>query len=79
MFQSPAVANGGVAPVPDEMRGDEVMAIAILNEGYEPTEQTARDIFDFCMERLTYFKVPGYIAFKESLPMTATEIVTKCF
>jgi acyl-CoA synthetase (AMP-forming)/AMP-acid ligase II len=77
MFQSIAVANGGVAPVPDEIRGDEVMAIVILNEGYEPTETTAREIFDFCMEKLMYYKVPGYIAFKESLPLTATEKVQR--
>jgi acyl-CoA synthetase (AMP-forming)/AMP-acid ligase II len=77
MLQAPQVDNTAVAPVPDEMRGDEVMACVVLKRGCSPSEETAREIFDFCMERLSYYKVPGYIAFQQVLPMTATEKIQR--
>jgi acyl-coenzyme A synthetase/AMP-(fatty) acid ligase len=67
------IAATAVTAVPDEMRGDEVMACIILEAGHQPGEETARSIFDRCMETLVYFKVPGYISFLEALPLTASQ------
>ena len=33
----------------------------------------ARDIAGACAEKLAYFKVPGYVAFVDALPVTATQ------
>ena len=62
-----------VAPVYDEIRGDEVMACIVLNAGVKANQQQAREIFERSYQQLTYFKTPGYIAFVEQLPLTASQ------
>jgi acyl-coenzyme A synthetase/AMP-(fatty) acid ligase len=32
----------------------------------------AREIHSFCLERLAYYKAPGYITFLDALPLTPT-------
>jgi acyl-CoA synthetase (AMP-forming)/AMP-acid ligase II len=76
LMRHPRVAACVVAPVPDEFRGDEVAALIIPSDN-EKDEAAAREIFDFAMENLVYFKAPGYIAFVESIPMTASEKVKR--
>jgi acyl-CoA synthetase (AMP-forming)/AMP-acid ligase II len=70
------VAAVAVAPVADEVRGEEVCALVRLARGVPAgAEATARaqDIVARCAERLAYFKVPGYVAFVDALPVTATQ------
>ena len=33
----------------------------------------AADITAFCLQQLAYYKAPGYVAFVDSLPLTATQ------
>jgi acyl-coenzyme A synthetase/AMP-(fatty) acid ligase len=61
-----------VTPVPDEIRGEEVMACIVLDERYAPSEATAVELFEHCRAALAYFKAPGYVAFVDALPLTAT-------
>jgi acyl-CoA synthetase (AMP-forming)/AMP-acid ligase II len=79
LLQHPGVAGVGVTAVPDEVRGDEVMACVIARE--MPTEGTcasfALELVSFCLARLAYFKAPGYIAFCNELPLTATEKIQR--
>jgi acyl-coenzyme A synthetase/AMP-(fatty) acid ligase len=72
LLQSPDVIGCAVCAVPDEIRGDEVFAFIINKKGAD-----ARKIFDHCMAHLTYFKVPGYIAFVAALPLTASQKVSR--
>lgn len=37
----------------------------------------ARDIVEFCLARLAYFKAPGYVALCERLPLTPTEKIQR--
>ena len=37
----------------------------------------ARDVLDFCLQRLAYFKAPGYVVFCETLPLTPTEKIQR--
>lgn len=67
------IAAAAVTAVPDEMRGDEVMACVILEEGVDADAGTAEKIFERCGESLVYYKVPGYIAFLDQLPLTASQ------
>tara|TARA_R110002073_G_scaffold314324_1_gene486544 strand:- start:669 stop:2291 length:1623 start_codon:yes stop_codon:yes gene_type:complete len=69
----PVVDKLAVAPAYDEIRGDEVMACIVLKEGVVPSEDLAREIFDRSMDQLIYYKTPGYIAFVEELPLTASQ------
>jgi acyl-CoA synthetase (AMP-forming)/AMP-acid ligase II len=79
LLQHPRVAGVGVAPVPDEVRGDEVMACVVARGPVAEAERLAlaRDVVTFCMERLAYFKAPGYVAFVEQLPLTPTEKIQR--
>ncbi|MFK7730422.1 MAG: AMP-binding protein [Pseudomonadales bacterium] len=69
---NPAIAEALVSAVPDEMRGDEVAACVIPVEGQAGGEALANTIVRDCLERLAYFKVPGYVMFVDELPKTAS-------
>jgi acyl-CoA synthetase (AMP-forming)/AMP-acid ligase II len=71
------VAAVAVAPVADDVRGEDVCALIRLARGVPPGAAAARavaqEIVARCAERLAYFKVPGYVAFVDTLPVTATQ------
>jgi acyl-CoA synthetase (AMP-forming)/AMP-acid ligase II len=79
ILQHPRVAAVGVAAVPDEVRGDEVMACVVPRSGLSEAQQTtlAHELVEFCLQRLAYFKAPGFVAFCEELPLTATEKIQR--
>ena len=79
MLQHPGVAAVGVSAVPDEVRGDEVIACVVPRVPVSATyrDAFARDVLDFCLQRLAYFKVPGYVVFCETLPLTPTEKIQR--
>jgi acyl-coenzyme A synthetase/AMP-(fatty) acid ligase len=68
----PAVKNCAVAPVPDEIRGEEVMALIVPADGTAPDADNAQALFDASRDALAYFKLPGYIAFADALPLTSS-------
>jgi acyl-coenzyme A synthetase/AMP-(fatty) acid ligase len=72
LLQHPNILACAVCAVPDEIRGDEVFSFIISDK-----ELRAEDIFDHCLANLTYFKVPGYIAFVPTLPLTASQKVSR--
>jgi acyl-CoA synthetase (AMP-forming)/AMP-acid ligase II len=72
LLRHPDVNGCAVCAVPDEIRGDEVFAFVIPRG-----DADAHEIFDHCMAHLTYFKVPGYIAFVTELPLTASQKVSR--
>jgi long-chain acyl-CoA synthetase len=61
----PAVAEVGVAGVPDAYQGEAAKAWIVLKEGHEATEGELRE---FCRERLAPYKVPKSIEFRDALP-----------
>lgn len=73
MFQMQEVDNCAATPVYDEMRGEEVCAVIVLSKEIAPDETTAGKIFSFCMEKLVYYKTPGYFIFVPALPMTSSQ------
>jgi len=77
LSQHPAVRVVGVTAVPDELRGDEVLACVVLRSPAAASESLARELSSVCRERLAYFKAPGYIAFCDSLPLTPTEKIQR--
>ncbi|MCW5770707.1 MAG: AMP-binding protein [Rhodospirillaceae bacterium] len=68
----PAIRQIAVTSVRDEVRGEEVMACIVPHEGTKTDRATAESIVSWCLERLAYFKAPGWIAFVDSVPITAT-------
>ena len=79
LLQHPQIASVGVTAVPDEVRGDEVMACIVTRALLTGTEHArfAHEVVDFCLARLAYFKAPGYVAICERLPLTPTEKIQR--
>jgi len=71
------VAQVAVLAVPDELREEEVMACVVPMPGIAPSPALADHIFAWCMERLAYYKAPGWILFLDRLPTTGTQKVQK--
>lgn len=63
----PAVAEVGVAGVPDDVRGEAVKAWVVLRTGGAATDQELRT---FCRDQLAPYKVPLHIEFRTELPKT---------
>ena len=63
----PAVAEVGVAAIPDPRKGEAVKAWVVLRAGQTATEE---DIRTFCRERLAPYKVPAHVEFRAELPKT---------
>lgn len=70
------VAGCVVVAIPDEVRGDEVMALVLPADGNRD-KPAARAIFDFALANLAYFKAPRYVAFVDALPTTASEKIKR--
>ncbi|MEO8311508.1 MAG: AMP-binding protein [Caldimonas sp.] len=77
--QHPAVAASGVTATPDPVRGDEVLACIVLRKAPNtpPHERLATSIVRHALERLSYFKAPGYIAFVDALPLTVSQKIQR--
>ncbi|MDE2305571.1 MAG: AMP-binding protein [Gammaproteobacteria bacterium] len=82
LLQDPAVAACAVCAVEDEIRGEEVFAFVVPRgplEGVDGPEgaRLAASIQAHCLERLVYFKTPGWIAFRGELPQTASQKIAR--
>lgn len=75
----PAVRDVAVAAAPDEVRGDEVLACVVTREPVAPRAhaELAASLVNHALEQLAYFKAPGWVAFVEALPLTATQKVQR--
>jgi len=75
------VAQVAVVAAPDEVREEEVMACIVAMPGVTADAALADRIFEWCLERLAYFKAPGWMLFVPSLPTTGTQKVqrARCF
>ena len=80
LLTHPGVRQVAVAPTPDPVRGDEVVAL-VVPESAPADEPAARrlaeDIVRFCLTRLAYYKAPGFVAFVSSIPLTSTEKIQR--
>jgi acyl-CoA synthetase (AMP-forming)/AMP-acid ligase II len=65
----PDVKNVAVIPVPDPIFQQEVKAIVVAREG---AAVTSADLWRWCDDRLARYKVPRYIEFRDSLPVSGT-------
>lgn len=80
LLQHPLIRAVAVAATPDPVRGDEVLACVITaNPLADDTarQQAATSMVHWCLERLAYYKAPGYVAFVESLPLTPSQKVQR--
>ena len=73
----PAVEQVAVIPVTDELRDEEVFACVIAKERAAATPALAEALVRFALERLAYFKAPGWVAFVDNLPTTYSQKLRK--
>jgi fatty-acyl-CoA synthase len=74
LYTHPKISDIQVYGVPDRKFGEQVMAAVILKKGVEMTEDEVRD---FCRGRIANYKIPKYVKFVESYPMTASGKIQK--
>jgi len=67
LYQHPKVREAAVVGIPDEYWGESVKAFIVPKAGKKPS---AEEIIAFCAEKLSKFKVPKVVEFKEELPKT---------
>ena len=70
LLEHPAVKEAAVIGSPDVIRGMIVKAFIVLKEGYEPTDQLAKDIQKFVKKITAPYKYPRAIEFVDDLPKT---------
>jgi long-chain acyl-CoA synthetase len=71
LYAHPAVRTAAVVGVPDSYRGEAVRAYVVLKDG-ERDRVSRDDLLGFCRDRLTAYKVPRAIEFRDTLPTSAT-------
>jgi fatty-acyl-CoA synthase len=74
LYTHPKISDIQVYGVPDRKYGEQVMASIILKKGMEMTED---DVREFCNDKIANYKIPKYVRFVESYPMTASGKIQK--
>jgi fatty-acyl-CoA synthase len=74
LYSHPKVRDVQVVGVPDPKYGEELCACIVLRDGQQAS---AEEIRAFCSAQIAHFKVPRYVRFIESSPMTITGKVQK--
>ncbi len=74
LYLNPHIRDVQVIGVPDHKYGEELCAWIILRDGNSSSEE---DIRNFCKGQIAHFKIPRYIKFVDSFPMTITGKIRK--
>ena len=74
IYTHPKVLDVQVVGVPDPKYGEELCAWIIVRDGQRLTEDEVRA---FCQGQIAHYKIPRYISFVESFPMTVTGKIQK--
>ena len=65
LFEHPKIAEAAVFGIPDEQRGETVMAVVVLKEGEKVSPE---EIIEYTKDKLAYYKRPQFVEFREDLP-----------
>lgn len=74
LYKMPGIKDVQVAGVPSPKYGEEVGAFIILHEG---AEMSLMDIREFCMGKISRYKIPKYAFFIDEFPMTGSGKIQK--
>jgi benzoate-CoA ligase family protein len=67
-----AVRECAVVGSPDQSDLIKPKAFVVLAAGFDPSDELARELIDYCAQELAAFKRPRWIAFVDELPRTST-------
>ncbi len=65
-----ACAEAGVVGVPDEIKGEAIVAFVVLRAGHTPSDELAKSLVDHVREHLGAIATPSAIRFTAKLPKT---------
>jgi long-chain acyl-CoA synthetase len=68
LFRHEAVEEAAVIGIPDEYRGENVVAILVLKPGFTASEELRASVVAHCKHELTGYKVPKIVEFRTTLP-----------
>ncbi len=74
LYRHPKVLDVQVVGIPDQKFGEELCAWIIVREGEKLGEDEVRA---FCQGQIAHYKIPRYISFVDSFPMTVTGKIQK--
>ena len=74
LYRHPKVQDVQCVGVPDPKYGEELCACIILRPG---ATADAEEIREFCRGQIAHYKIPRYVKFIESFPMTVTGKIQK--
>ena len=74
LLTHPAIEQAAIVGVPDSKYGEEICAWVILKE---LSLVTADEVRRFCKASLAHYKVPRYVEFVDSFPLTVTGKIQK--
>lgn len=74
LYAHPKVLDVQVVGIPDERFGEELCAWIIVREGERLTEDEVRA---YCQGQIAHYKIPRYVRFVDSFPMTVTGKIQK--
>lgn len=74
LYRHPKVLDVQVVGVPDAKYGEELCALIIVRQG---AHMTPEEVKAFCNGQVAHYKIPRYIKFVDSFPMTVTGKIRK--
>jgi fatty-acyl-CoA synthase len=74
LYRNPKVLDVQCVGVPDKKYGEELCACIILRPGMHADSEEIRD---FCSGQIAHYKIPRYVVFVDSFPMTVTGKIQK--
>jgi acyl-CoA synthetase (AMP-forming)/AMP-acid ligase II len=77
LAEHPAVVAAALVPIPDDLFGELPKAFVQLRPGHPADTETAMSVLDHARRHLADFKVPAYLEFVDSFPMTPSARIRK--
>jgi len=74
LYRHPKILDVQCVGVPDAKYGEELCAVIILRPGMQ---SSVEEIREFCRDQIAHYKVPRYVRFVDSFPLTVTGKVQK--
>ena len=74
LYRHPKILDVACVGVPDERYGEELCACIILRPGAQASDEEIRR---FCRDQIAQYKVPRYVMFVESFPLTTSGKIQK--
>ena len=74
LYGHPKIEDVQIIGVPDDRYGEELCAWVKLRDGESASEDEIRE---FCQGQIAHYKIPRYVRFVDSFPMTVTGKIQK--